>query len=122
MNVGSFLELWESSYGSPLLGDLPGVAALTALLCGPQSDAILDCIYDTLSSRPRTLLHGDLRADNVFRTSDRGHEDADLTFIDWQVVHAGPPGPEFTQAWMHSLEPAVRRRGITRSWRSITAG
>ena len=97
-------------YGSHLLADWPDVAALTALLCGPRSDAILDHIYDGLSARPRTLLHGDMRADNVFRTTGAGPGDAELTFIDWQVIHAGPPGPEFTQAWMHSLDPVVRRR------------
>jgi cytolysin (calcineurin-like family phosphatase) len=37
-------------------------------------------------------------------------EDSTITFIDWQVIHAGPPGPELTQAWMHSLEPEVRRK------------
>ena len=57
-----------------------------------------------------------MRADNVFRTvsaDSQGPAQAQLTFIDWQVIHAGPPGPEFTQAWMHSLEPEVRRKDRT---------
>ena len=34
-----------------------------------------------------------------------------LTFIDWQLLHAGPPGPESTQAWQYSLEPEVAPQG-----------
>jgi hypothetical protein len=30
------------------------------LLCGPSCDLILDRIYDILSSRPKTLFHGDM--------------------------------------------------------------
>ena len=80
---------------------------------GPSCNGIHDRIYDIFSSRPKTLLHGDMRADNIFRTvsADRANADAaQLTFVDWQVIHAGPPGAEFTQAWMHSLEPEVRRK------------
>jgi hypothetical protein len=74
-------------------------------LCG----AINDRIADILSSRPRTLLHGDLRADNIFRTPGTSVADATLSYIDFQLMHAGPPGPEFAEAWIHSLEPDVRR-------------
>ena len=70
------------------------------LLCGPSSDRILDRIYDVLSSRPKTLLHGDMRADNIFRSDHRRLRRAPLTFIDWQLIHVGPPGPELTGAWM----------------------
>lgn len=58
-------------------------------------------------------VHSDLRADNIFRTDPalgRSVEDSELTYIDWQLVTAGPPGPEFTQAWQHSLPPEVRRK------------
>jgi thiamine kinase-like enzyme len=82
------------------------------LLCGPKCQGLHERIYAILSSRPHTLLHGDMRADNIFRTDPalgRSVEDSTLTFIDWQVLHAGPPGPEFTEAWMHSLEPEDRR-------------
>ena len=54
-----------------------------------------------------------MRGDNVFRTHPTvGPRDTPpvLTFIDWQLLHAGPPGPEFTQAWQYSLEPEVRRK------------
>jgi hypothetical protein len=85
---------------------------LIARLCGPQCEAIIDAISDLLSSRPLTVLHGDLRVDNLFRTDPalgKGAEESALTYIDWQLIHAGPPGVEFTVAWMGSLEPEVRR-------------
>lgn len=107
-----FRSLWQQMYGFDVYGE-PGdepLEELTALLSGPKGAAIHEKIYDILSSRPRTLLHGDMRADNTFRTTGCGAEEAKLTFIDWQVIHAGPPGPELTQAWMHSLEPEVRRK------------
>jgi aminoglycoside phosphotransferase (APT) family kinase protein len=92
------------------------IEELTSLLCGPKCNGIHDAIYDIFSSRPTTLLHGDMRADNVFRTIAADAAEADnahITFIDWQVIHAGPPAAEFTQAWMHSLEPEVRREDRT---------
>ena len=96
-----------------LFAEAGDIEELTGLLCGPKCNGIHDRIYEIFSSRPRTLLHGDMRADNVFRTISGEGRDADgaqLTFVDWQVIHAGPPGAEFTQAWMHSLEPEVRRK------------
>ena len=110
----AFRALWRQMYGVDFLAadDAP-LEELAALLCGPQSLGIHDRIYNILSSRPKTLLHGDLRADNIFRadpTANTPVADATLTYIDFQLVHAGPPGPEFTEAWVHSLEPDVRRR------------
>ena len=107
-----FRALWQQMYGADIYDrpeDEP-LEELTALLCGPKGAAIHEKIYDILSSRPRTLLHGDMRADNIFRTTGCTAQEASLTFIDWQVIHAGPPGPELTQSWMHSLEPEVRRK------------
>ncbi len=85
---------------------------LTALLCGPQCEAIINAISDVLSSRPQTVLHGDLRVDNLFRTDPalgKSVDESSLTYIDWQLIHAGPPGTDFAVAWMGSLEPEVRR-------------
>jgi thiamine kinase-like enzyme len=93
-------------------GGCTNTERLTQLLCGPKSGSILDRIYDRFSSRPHTLLHGDLRADNIFRTDPaRGLsvEDSQLIYIDWQLMSVGPPGPELTQAWIHSVRPEVRR-------------
>jgi len=112
---GPFSALWRQMFGDDILDpvDDAEVLELTELLCGPKCAGIHEKIYDVLSSRPKTLLHGDLRADNVFRTDPAlGHsvDDTTLTYIDWQVLHAGPPGPEFTEAWMHSLTPENRRK------------
>ncbi len=110
-----FRALWAQMYGSDIFADevFKPVEELTELLCGPKGVAIHEQIYATLSSRPKTVLHGDMRGDNVFRTSPAvctSVEHAALTFIDWQLIHAGPPGPEFTQAWQYTLEPEERRK------------
>lgn len=115
---GTFRELYLRMFGYDLFaeapydgGDFAVVEELTNLLCGPQSAAIVDRIAAVLSSRPKTLLHGDLRADNVFRTDPefgKSVDESQLTYIDWQILHAGPPGVEFSQAWYGSLEPDVR--------------
>jgi hypothetical protein len=109
---GLFAEQWQAMFGEDLFAGFDDIRELTAILCGPRCNGIHDRIYEIFSSRPKTLLHGDMRADNIFRTVSADGSDGDtaqLTFIDWQVVHAGPPGGELTEAWMHSLEPEVRR-------------
>lgn len=113
----SFRSLWHEVFGIEIFDNAGCDQALetTEILCGLHCDAIHDYIYDVLSTRPRTLLHGDLRADNIFRTDPalgRSVTDSELTYIDWQLVTAGPPGPEFTQAWQHSLPPEVRRKDL----------
>jgi hypothetical protein len=114
-NFGLFTDRWRAMYGEDLLDTarFQEASRLCELLCGPSCDLILDRIYDVLSSRPKTLLHGDMRADNVFRSDPlSGGGQSELTFIDWQLAHVGPPGPEFTEAWVSSLEPDVRRNDL----------
>ncbi len=36
--------------------------------------------------------------------------ESDVLRADWQLIGAGPPGPEFTQAWQHSAAPELRRK------------
>jgi hypothetical protein len=110
-----FRGLWSQTFGYDIcrLAVCPTTEALTSILCGSACGGILDRIYDILSQRPRTLVHSDLRADNIFRTDPArglGVDDSRLTYIDWQLLSSGPPGPEFTQAWQHSLPPEVRRK------------
>ncbi|MCH7744067.1 MAG: DUF1679 domain-containing protein [Proteobacteria bacterium] len=114
-NVDTYVSLWEKMFGaSPF--DAVGASSskeLTDLVAGPKCIAILDYMNEVMSSRPQTLLHGDLRADNIFRTDpDLGKtvDESTITYIDWQLVCAGPPGPEFAQAWQHSLPPELRRK------------
>ncbi len=113
-NLDRFRLLWDQQFGEDLLTKVGhGTEELTAILTGPKCEPIHDHIYNLLSERPRTLIHSDLRADNIFRTHPdlgRSAENSEITFIDWQLVTAGPPGPEFTQAWQHSLDPAVRKK------------
>ncbi|MBW2243926.1 MAG: phosphotransferase [Deltaproteobacteria bacterium] len=110
-----FIGLWRKMYGRELFeeGGARESEAITRLLCGPESEIILDRISDRLSQRPHTLLHGDLRADNIFRSDPSlglGVDDSALTYIDWQLLGVGPPGIDFAQAWIHSLPTAVRRK------------
>jgi len=113
-NLEEFRRQWQRLYGVDVFDvpDAPTALALTETLAGPKSIAILDYISEVLNQRPRTLMHGDLRADNIFRTTNKNAEDAELTFIDWQLICAGPPGPDFTQAWGHTLPPTLRRKDM----------
>jgi aminoglycoside phosphotransferase (APT) family kinase protein len=118
-----FTDQWREMYGEDLFDRAGSEEAirLCELLCGPSCDLVFDRIYDVLSSRPKTLLHGDMRADNVFRSDLlSGDGRSELTFIDWQLTHVGPPGPELTEAWVTSLDPEVRRQDLTmlRAYRS----
>src|SRR3954447_3563969 len=113
----AFREQYERVYGHGFFatGDFAAVESMIDRLCGPTSTALYERMIDILSSRPRTLVHGDMRADNVFRTDPalgRSVEDSVLTFVDWQAMHAGPAGMEFGQAWFSSLEPEVRRNDL----------
>ena len=50
-----------------------------------------------------TLLHGDCRADNIFKAK----ADGAFTFIDWQMITAGPIGCELLQLASASMsDPA----------------
>ena len=112
-----FVPLWEQMFGEnpftePRWAD---IAALSDLVTGPKSSQLLDFMNQKLDDRPKTLVHGDIRADNIFRSHpDQGRSVADsqLTYIDWQMLQPGPPGPEFTQFWQHSQPPAVRRHDM----------
>lgn len=113
--LDEFATLWRQMCGRELYdeGGVPSSEAITRLLCGPESGLIIDRITDRLSHRPHTLLHGDLRADNIFRSDPaRGLsvEASRLTYIDWQLIGVGPPGIEFAQAWIHSVPPELRRK------------
>jgi hypothetical protein len=102
--VDPLRRTWRQYYGCEVfaIADTLGVEPLTEIVARRKSETLLDCITSLLDTRPKTLLHGDLRCNNLFRTKDVAPEAAELSIIDWQLVHGGPPGPEFTQAWMHS--------------------
>jgi Ecdysteroid kinase-like family len=105
-----FFALWRQMFGIDLR-DEPGCAqtrAISEIVAGPNGAGIVTRICEVWNARPWTLLHGDMRADNIFRT--QGAADARLTYVDWQLVMPGPPGIEFTQAWQHSAHPELRRK------------
>jgi hypothetical protein len=58
-------------------------------------------LYAILESRPRTIIHGDMRAANVFvKPSEVEGATGNLyKFIDWQGAGGGPPGIEMMQ-WL----------------------
>jgi aminoglycoside phosphotransferase (APT) family kinase protein len=112
-----FREAWTTAYGEDLgrMEQFADGLQVAELVCSPACDLIHERIYDVLSSRPWTILHGDLRADNIFGPDPMKpgfDQDGRLTFIDWQLIHPGPPGPDLTEAWVLSLEPDVRRREL----------
>ncbi len=114
-NFPTFLSLWQQMFNqNPLEDDrYPEMPELCDILTGPKCSALVDYMNAKLDARPKTLVHGDLRADNIFRTHpDKALSEADstLTYIDWQILQPGPPGPEFTQSWQHSLAPEIRRK------------
>jgi hypothetical protein len=64
-----------------------------------------------LHSRPiRTLVHGDARGDNCFRT------DAGLVWIDWQLSYGGTPAVELGQQNYMSFDPEVGALQETTMW------
>jgi hypothetical protein len=90
----SFCESYGTVYGHGFfaIGDFGPLETMIDHLCGPRSIAIYERMIDILSSRPKTLVHGDMRADNVFRTDSalgRSVEDSVLTFVDWQACMLG---------------------------------
>lgn len=112
----SYRTLWSEQFGTdPFAGDFEDVGKLTDLVAGPKADQLIDYMNDMLSSRPMTLTHGDLRADNIFRTHPSkglSVEDSTLTYIDWQIIQPGPVGPEFSQSWQNTLPPEQRRNDL----------
>ena len=68
------------------------------LLTGPKGDAIIKAMYTRLAGRPRTLVHGDMRPDNLFRSKEKNVDGKhDYKIVDWQAVSYGPAGVEFCE-------------------------
>jgi hypothetical protein len=111
--IDTFVGLWERAFGkSPYQDAWASVKPLTEMITGPRCKQILEAVNHHYSNRPWTLVHNDLRADNIFRTRGSDAATGELTYIDWQLMSAGPVGPEFTQSWQHSLPPEVRRKDL----------
>jgi len=55
-----------------------------------------------LETRPRTLIHGDFRSENVFKATDPANP-LGYKIIDWQCLSPGPAGFDFVQLVTGSL-------------------
>ena len=58
---------------------------LSAFHRRPKGQATIQKVYENWSARPMTLLHGDARADNIFKAKEGGA----FTIIDWEMITAG---------------------------------
>ena len=76
----------------------PGMAETFELLTGPKGNAIVKAMYTKMATRPRTLIHGDMRPDNLFRSKEKNVDGKhDYKIVDWQAVAYGPAGVEFCE-------------------------
>lgn len=76
----------------------PAFAELMQTMVGEKGDAIIAEIYRMLATRPSTLIHGDMRSDNLFRSKARNADGKfDYKIVDWQAVAYGPAGVEFVE-------------------------
>jgi len=67
---------------------------------------LLERLQPGVPPKPYTLLHGDMRLDNLFFPSDEGGE---FTVIDWQGAALGPPATDLAYWLVLSLPIALRR-------------
>lgn len=90
-------RVFFESYGDQLPAWLPALAEWL--------DARGSAVLSRLGSRPRTLLHGDYRLDNLFFS-----DDGTVTAVDWQVVSRGRAGWDVAYFISGNLEPEVAAR------------
>ena len=67
-----------------------------------HAEPMLAAVYKRLSSRPKTLVHGDLRTDNLFNSKTDPNV---FRVIDWQIPSFTSPGVEWSQMIGSALEP-----------------
>merc|ERR1719428_1375791 len=92
--VGNY-QKWDkcAALGSPLTGGgfpafTPGARKVFDLINANPREAV-KAIFAKLNSRPKTLVHGDLRSDNLFRNKK---DPTIFRTIDWQAVANTAPG------------------------------
>lgn len=92
--------------GWPLLCDLLGEALAPAERgLGQQFPDRLEAALRHVASLPSTLVHSDLRADNLLFSPDGSA----VTIVDWQGVGLGPPGFDLSYFLSQSLTVDDRR-------------
>lgn len=123
---------WLPCLGGWMKGELvrayraqwPGFARMYASDLGPDElDAgtglcdELEPLLRELSASPRTLVHGDLRAENLFFDDRPGGDD--VAVIDWQLCCRGCGAFDVAYLLCQSMTTAARRRSdaaILRAW------
>ena len=95
MAVGPFLE----KFGQRLTPAQREVV----LALGPRMNAM----QDAFAAAPETLLHADVRLDNIFFASR--HPGSPITIIDWQILVRGRGPYDVAYFLSQSLDPAARR-------------
>ena len=90
----------------PYQGDYgPNMRKLIALL-NANPHGFVKAAGEELSKRPRTLLHGDLRSENIFKAkAGDPAASAPYKFIDWQCLNPGPGGVDFVQLCTACMQP-----------------
>ena len=78
----------------------PNIMKMIKFMESPKGIRTINKIYDVWATRPMTLLHGDTRADNIFKSK----ADGKFTIIDWQMICAGPIGCELLQLCSASMK------------------
>merc|ERR1719456_1185369 len=100
--VGNY-EAWDKCAneegGFPAYTD--GARKCFDLINKYQKDAV-KAIFAKLNSRPKTMVHGDLRSDNLFRNKK---DPTVFRTIDWQAVANTCPGIDFIQMLAGMLSP-----------------
>jgi aminoglycoside phosphotransferase (APT) family kinase protein len=77
-----------------------------------DGDARYGTLIDSLASQPSTLLHMDVRGENLFLASSPGNASAvqaDCVLLDWQNVCFGPPALDLAYFMAGSLTVETRR-------------
>lgn len=71
----------------------------------PRIGALMDLAFE----QPRTLMHGDFRADNMM--FEAGASTAPFALVDWQIVMQGPAAFDLAYMLSGSLDVETRRAG-----------
>ena len=100
------LSVIASAGWEPLCEMLKGELSEQEISFGNQIAQRVDEMLDVLSSHPQTLIHSDLRADNLLFTRE-----GDKVFIvDWQGTSKGPAGWDLAYFLTSSLSVETRRK------------
>ncbi len=99
---GVYQQCW------PAVVDFLGDAMPSAMRkTGEKLATRIEAMMDLAADMPRTLMHGDYRADNMF--FEVGAAKEPFAIADWQVMLEGPAAFDLAYMLAGSLKPDVRR-------------